>query len=169
MEVDGSEYQAQIVLAPSRPNITGKRCIFLAGTTSGDDWRKSITGALSHLPITIFNPLRTDWDSSWREDRTFEPFREQVEWELDMQEQADIVVIYYGPETDAPIALLELGLCARFGKAIVACHPEYRKKGNVQIVSQRLGIEFLDGSHDLAQVVDRRLRALLDEGRGSHS
>ncbi|KAK3332789.1 hypothetical protein B0T19DRAFT_448654 [Cercophora scortea] len=158
---------AQVVFAPARPKIAGKRSVFLAGTTSrassGLDWRETLTNALSHLPVTIFNPLRPDWDSSWREDITFAPFREQVEWELDMQEQADVVVVYYGPGTDAPISLLELGLCARSGKAIVACHQHYKKRGNVQIVSQRLGIEFLDASGDLAGVVIGRLRRLWDQ------
>ncbi|KAK3693247.1 hypothetical protein B0T22DRAFT_449280 [Podospora appendiculata] len=157
---------AQVVLAPSRPKIAGKRSVFLAGTTSrtsGPDWRETLIDALSCLPVTIFNPLRPDWDSSWREDITFGPFREQVEWELDMQERADVVVVYYGAGTDAPISLLELGLCARSGKAIVACHQHYRKRGNVHIVSQRLGIEFLDASGDLAGAVIGRLRQMLDQ------
>ncbi|KAK3315771.1 hypothetical protein B0H66DRAFT_604088 [Apodospora peruviana] len=165
----GSKHQkAQVVVAPSRPTIAGQKSVFLAGTTTrtaGPDWRETLTNALSHLPVTIFNPMRTDWDSTWQEDPAFEPFREQVEWELDMQEHADIVVVYYGPHTDAPISLLELGLCARSGKAIVACHREYKKRGNVYIVSQRLGIEFVDVEDDLVAVVDRRLKNLLEETR----
>ncbi|KAL2134089.1 hypothetical protein VTI74DRAFT_1085 [Chaetomium olivicolor] len=160
---ESRERTAQIIQAPSRPAITGQKSIFLAGTTSrigGPEWRETLTEALAHLPITIFNPLRPDWNSSWREDVSFAPFRVQVEWELDMQEQADIIVVYFGPGTDAPISLLELGLCARAGKAIVACHHEYRKRGNVQIVCQRFGIEFLDADGDLAQAVMNRVKGL---------
>ncbi|KAK0710067.1 hypothetical protein B0T26DRAFT_743278 [Lasiosphaeria miniovina] len=164
---DTSQRKAQVVLAPSRPAVTGKKSVFLAGTTSrtgGPEWRDVLADALAHLPVTIFNPLRHDWDSTWREDIDFAPFREQVEWELDMQERADVVVVYYGPATDAPISLLELGLCARSAKAIVACHKDYRKRGNVYIVSQRLGIEFLDAEDDLAASVINRLKLLLAQG-----
>lgn len=156
--------QAQLIQAPSRPAITGKISVFLAGTTSrtsGPDWRETLTAVITHLPVTIFNPLRPDWDSSWREDITFTPFREQVEWELDMQERADVVVIYFGPGTDAPISLLELGLCARSGKAVVACHQDYRKRGNVQIVCQRFGMDFMDAGDAWEVEVIRRLESLL--------
>ncbi|KAK0640750.1 hypothetical protein B0T16DRAFT_418408 [Cercophora newfieldiana] len=161
-----STSRAQIVPAPLRPDLVGKRSVFLAGTTTrttGPDWREALTNAIAHLPVTIFNPLRVDWDSSWREDVDFPPFHEQVHWELDMQERADVIVVYYGPGTDAPISLLELGLWARSGKAIVACHRDYKKRGNVHIVSQRLGIEFLDADDDFIAPVARRLQALLDE------
>ena len=80
-----------------------------------------------------------------------------------MQEKADVVVVYYGPHTDAPISLLELGLCARSGKAIVACHRDYKKRGNVHIVSLRLGVDFMDADDDFVSFVSRRLHQLLDE------
>lgn len=160
---------AQIVQAPSRPQVTGLKSVFLAGSTSRTsepDWRETLTKAISHLPVTVFNPLRADWDSSWREDITFAPFREQVEWELDMLERADVLVVYYGPCTDAPISLLELGLCAGSGKVIVACHREYRKRGNVQILCRRYGIEFMDAVDDVAAAVIRRLGVLLGKADG---
>ena len=158
-----SNARAQVVAAPERQKPTGKRSIFLAGTTSCHDWRKDLIDAIAHLPVTIFNPLRSDWDSSWREDIEFPPFAEQVHWELDMQEHADVVVVYYGPGTDAPISLLELGLCARSGKAIVACHKEYRKRGNVFIVSKRLGIDFIDADDNFVGAIAQRLDQLVNE------
>ena len=153
----------QLVRAPDRPEFTGRRSVFLAGTTTkvGDepDWRDSLARQLSRLPITMINPLLLDW-KDWPEDITYAPFREQVEWELDMQEKADIVLIYYGPGTLAPISLLELGLCARTSKAIVCCHKEYKKRGNVQIVAKRYGIEFLENEKDMAAAVIRKLGSL---------
>ena len=159
--------QAQVINAPSRPPIDSHVSIFLAGTTTktgtGPDWRDTLIDALSHLPVAIFNPLRPDWDSSWREQVDFAPFRQQVEWELDMKERSEIVVLYFGPHTDAPISLLELGLCARHNReVIVVCDRDYRKRGNVQIVSRRLGLTFLDGDEDLAPVVIERARMCLD-------
>lgn len=162
---DGTERKVQVVPAPARPELKGKCSLFLAGTTTrttGPDWRQVLIDAIAGLPVTVFNPLRPDWDSSWREDPEFVPFREQVEWELDMQERADVIVVYYGPHTDAPISLLELGLCARSGKAIVACHRDYKKRGNVLIVSQRLGIQLLDTEDDFVGAVLKRLSKLLN-------
>lgn len=157
--------------APARPTVVGQRSVFLAGTIAktarGVDWRDVVIEALSHLPVTIFNPLRPDWDSSWKEDAEFHPFREQVEWELDMQDHADIVFVYYGPGTEAPISLLELGLAARVGKAMVACHRDYKKRGNVHIVSQRLGFDFLDADEDFISSVVKKVESLLGEDDGS--
>ncbi|GAB1315465.1 hypothetical protein MFIFM68171_05675 [Madurella fahalii] len=154
----------QIIQAPSHPHVSGLKSVFLAGTTSGTSgpsWRERLAAALSDLPVIVFNPFRADWDSSWREDVTFAPFQEQVEWELEMQERADVVVVYFGPGTDAPISLLELGLCARSNKAIVACHRDYRKRGNVEIVCKRYGIEFLNAEEDWTASVIGRLKNLL--------
>ncbi|KAJ8105223.1 hypothetical protein ONZ43_g7512 [Nemania bipapillata] len=116
VEMPGSGTKCQIINAPARERPRGEKKVFLAGTTSptdDGDWH---------------------WDSTWREDISFTPYREQVEWELDMQESADIVVVYFHPATKAPISLLELGLCARTGKAIVVCPEGFWKRGNVQIV-----------------------------------
>lgn len=76
------------------------------------------------MPVTIYNPYRSDWDSSWHEDINFAPYREQVEWELEKQEKADIIVIYFYPASHAPVSLLELGLCARVPGKIIVVYPE---------------------------------------------
>ncbi|OIW25420.1 hypothetical protein CONLIGDRAFT_93079 [Coniochaeta ligniaria NRRL 30616] len=149
--------KAQVILAPSRQTFQYSFAIFLAGTTTAPEWREALVASLSHQPITIINPLRRDWDSTWREDETFEPFREQVQWELDMQEKSSLVVVYFGPDTDAPISLLEFGLCARLNKGLVVCHPNYRKRGNVQIICRRYNIRVMDSFDGLAEAVIDKL------------
>ncbi|EAQ85413.1 hypothetical protein CHGG_09427 [Chaetomium globosum CBS 148.51] len=151
-----SQFQkVQIIQAPSRSAIVGELSVFLAGTTtksSYPDWRQALIEAVSHLPITVLNPLRLDWDHTWGP----EQISAQVEWELDMQELADVVIVFFGPETDAPISLLELGLSARSGKAIVACHRDYTKRVNVEIVCRRFGLEFIHADVDLAESVIKK-------------
>ncbi|KAI1422467.1 hypothetical protein F5Y12DRAFT_618323 [Xylaria sp. FL1777] len=157
--------KCQIINAPSREPSRGAKTIFLAGTTTPTnerDWREWLSELLADEPLTIYNPLRTDWDSTWREDISFEPYREQVEWELDMQEIADIVVVYFHPASKAPISLLELGLCARTGKAIVVCPEGYWKRGNVQMVCNRYAIEMVDGVNALKEAIMRKLRESAD-------
>ena len=151
----------QMIYAPSDEAPRGVKTVFLAGTTSKvdkSDWRETLSTSLSDVPVTIYNPYRADWDSSWREDISFAPYRKQVEWELDKQEQADIVVVYFHPATQAPISLLEFGLCARLpGKAIVVCPEGYWKRGNVQIVCKKFGVEMLDNVDGLREAIVRRL------------
>jgi hypothetical protein len=77
-----------------------------------------------------------------------------------MQEKADVIALYFGPEAKAPISLLELGLFARSKKTIVACPEGYWKKGNVQIVRAKYGIELVDDLENLVEAVTNRLRAL---------
>lgn len=149
--------KAQVILAPSRQIFQYHYAVFLAGTTTAPDWRDALIASLTDQPITIINPLRRDWDSTWREEETFEPFREQVQWELDMQEKANLVVLYFGPDTDAPISLLELGLCARLNKALVVCHPSYRKRGNVQMICRQYNIRLTDSFDGLAEAVVDKL------------
>lgn len=74
-----------------------------------------------------------------------------------MMEAADVIAVYFGPKAQAPISLLELGLFARTGKVVVACPKGYWKRGNVQIVCSRLGIELLDTLDELVQSLIKKL------------
>jgi hypothetical protein len=126
--------------------------IFLAGittSTEGPDWRQALTDALINYPVTIFNPNRPDWDSTWREDFSDKRWAEQVSWELDMQEAADMLVFMFHRATEAPISLMELGLAVRTKPVIVCAHHEYRKRGNVDAVCRRYGIKLLSSEEEL--------------------
>ena len=153
--------RSQIIRAPSNAVAEGVKSVFLAGAISkaeARDWREELCAALADAPITIYNPHRPDWDGSWREDINFAPYREQVEWELEKQDQADIVVVFFHPDTQAPISLLELGLCARVpGKAIVCCPEGYWKRGNVQVVCKKLEIEMVEEVSGLKDAILKRL------------
>lgn len=163
-----AQQRSQVIYAPSGQLPQGLKSVFLAGTTSkvdATDWRETLSALLSDHRITIYNPYRADWDSTWREDINFPPYREQVKWELEKQEQADIVVVYFHPATQAPISLLELGLCARQpGKAIVYCPEGYWKRGNVQMVCEKFGIEIVDSIEELKNGIVKRLPS--DPGQG---
>jgi Nucleoside 2-deoxyribosyltransferase like len=153
--------RSQVIYAPSDELPRGLKSVFLAGTTNKVDtvdWRESLSISLSDAPVTIYNPYRADWDSSWREDINFAPYREQVEWELEKQGKADIVIVYFHPATQAPISLLELGICARVpGKALVVCPEGYWKRGNVQIVCKKFGVEMVDTVDGLKEAIMKRL------------
>ncbi|KAH6618295.1 hypothetical protein B0J18DRAFT_437048 [Chaetomium sp. MPI-SDFR-AT-0129] len=161
--------KAQVIPAPGRAPTTGKLSVFLAGSITaskaGPDWRVPLIASLRNHQFTLFNPLRAEWDGTWREDISHIQFHEQVDWEQDMQERADVLVVYFGAMTDAPISLLELGLSARSPtkKIIVVCHNLYPKLGYVEIVSRRLGLDFfrVRDEDDLLRGVQERLFKLL--------
>lgn len=148
-------------MAPAAYEKTGLT-VFLSGSidTPPATWQKTMTAELSHLDVTLLNPHREDWDATWREDPSFKPWAEQVKWELDGMENADIMAVYFGPRTPAPITLLELGLWARSGKCVVGCSENYPKRGNVRVVCERYEIEFVGTVGELVDGVKRKLQEL---------
>ena len=119
------------------------RSIFLAGSIemgSADDWQSRLTAALAERDVALLNPRRDEWDASWRQSIEEPKFREQVEWELDNLDRADVIAMWFAAETKAPITLLELGLHAASGKLIVGCPDGFWRKGNVEVVCERYGI-----------------------------
>jgi hypothetical protein len=56
--------------------------IFLAGSIEmgkAIDFQRMIIEATPNMPYIYFNPRRNDWDSSWKQVKENENFREQVE------------------------------------------------------------------------------------------
>lgn len=163
LRVDKPRPKHQLIRAPSDKESRFVKSVFLAGTTStvdGHNWHELVTAAMFEVPITIYDSYRKDWDSAWREDIEFAPYREQVEWEVERQEKADMVVLYFDPASQAPVSMLELGLCARVpGKAIVLCPEGYCKRGNVQVVCRKYGVEMVDSVDELKEAIMKRLPA----------
>ncbi len=60
--------------------------------------------------------------------------------ELDALDAADIIFMYFSPNTKSPISLLELGLYANTKKMLVCCPDGFWRKGNVEVVCERFDI-----------------------------
>jgi hypothetical protein len=133
----------KIIKAPQSIASARHPFIFLAGSIEmgkADEWQKRFEYMVQDLPGTIFNPRRDDWDSSWHQDINNDHFYEQVQWELQALDEADVIAMYFDPNTKSPITLLELGLHADNKGLIVACPDGFYRKGNVDIVCDRYGI-----------------------------
>ena len=153
---------ARVILAPDRTTEIVGKSVFLAGSIDmGEaiDWQAATIEALADRPITILSPRRTDWDGSWPQDAAFAPFREQVEWELDMLDRADVIMLFFASGSKSPISLLELGLYAKSKRIVVGCPAGFYRRGNVQIVCERCGIEMVDSFEELLKAAERRLEA----------
>lgn len=131
-----------VYMAPEKSPVVNPISLFLAGSIdmgSAVDWQTQVTNALKDYSVDIYNPRRSDWDSTWEQDIKNDKFREQVQWELYHQTMASLICFYFDPKGQAPITLLELGLF--HDKNIVVCCPDgYFRKGNVDVVCNYYGI-----------------------------
>jgi hypothetical protein len=122
----------------------GLATVFLAGSIDegrAEKWQDEAITALSHLPVTILNPRRDNWNADLRQDIDEPVFTAQVDWELDGIEAADFVLFHFSPAGPAPITLLELGKATALRKRIaVSCPEGYWRRGNVQVVCRRAGV-----------------------------
>ena len=141
----------------SRPSV------FLAGSIEqgvAEDWQSALARELSDLDITVLNPRREAWDATWAQEMAFAPFREQVEWELEAQDQASLIAFYFSPGTQSPITLLELGLAAAARRPTVVCCPEgFWRRGNIDIVCARYGIPQVPALGELAGYIRQAVGA----------
>jgi hypothetical protein len=106
---------------------------------SAPDWQSELVRALA-VDATFLDPRRAEWDATWRQSIEEPQFRGQVEWELDGLEAADVIAMWFVPETKSPITLLELGLHARGGKLVVGCPDGFWRRGNIEVVCARFGV-----------------------------
>lgn len=134
-----------------------KPLVFLAGSIDmgkAEFWQDEVAAALKDC--VVLNPRRDDWDNTWVQSIDHPQFKEQVEWELQAMEDADLIVLYLSPGSFSPISLLEFGLF--HSKPMIVCCPEgFYRKGNVDIVCRRYDVPQADSLDDLVE----KARALL--------
>lgn len=134
------------------PYLLNKHSIFLAGSIEmgkAEDWQSYVKKKLSNEDVILLNPRRERWDPTWDQSHKNTKFKQQVVWELDAMDDADLILFYFDPKTKSPITLLELGLHAKFGNVVVCCPTGYWRKGNVEIVCQRYGIPLFETLDEL--------------------
>lgn len=136
------------VIRPPVPFKEGEKLsVFLAGAIdngTAQDWQEPAIQTLSDLDIDILNPRRDEWDASWRQSIDNPDFKQQVVWELAGLEQVDVVLFNFPGNSQAPVSLLELGLCAQRNNVVVCCERNYWRRGNVEIICEKCEIPFFD-------------------------
>lgn len=132
------------IKAPNEIGQGYRPSVFLAGSIdmgAAEDWQAVVAKMMAPSGWTLLNPRRSDWDNSWKQEIQNPQFYEQVDWELNALERADVILMYFAPGSQSPISLLELGLFAQSGRMIVVCPEGFWRKGNVDIVCQRYHIQ----------------------------
>jgi hypothetical protein len=148
---------ADIVKAPGK-YTKNKFTVFLAGAIDmgqAEDWQTKVTKSLEDLDVLILNPRRDDWDSSWKQEKTDPQFSEQVNWEQDGIEAADLILVVFTKDSKAPITFLELGMNMKSNKVLVFCPDGFYRKGNVDICCDRNEVPVYEDLDEL--VKDARL------------
>lgn len=144
--------------------------IFLAGSIDmgkAFEWQPTVAAILEGIPEVgeIYNPRRLDFQQDAEQSLNNPYFSEQVNWEMDHLDSADIVFMYLDPASKAPISLLEMGYMSKTDKLIVCCPHGFWRKGNVDIMCFREGIPvFTDmGSAivHLRKTIERRYKEIV--------
>ncbi len=141
-------------------NIEQYTKIFLAGSIEMGKaimWQPDVISKLSNEKILFYNPSRDDWDSSWEQVIENPEFNKQVTWELQKQEESDIIIMYFDPNTISPVTLIEYGLHVKSGKLIVYCPDGYFKKGNIDITSAMYDVTMVNSFDELIETIKKRL------------
>lgn len=131
-----------------------EQVIFLAGTIdngASEDWQtKTGQFIVDNYSSVVLNPRRDEWDSTWEQSIDNPLFKQQVLWELDGMDRANIIIINLLAGSMSPISLMELGLHApRRVLMFVACEPGFWRRGNVQVVCERHNIPLYDNIDQL--------------------
>jgi hypothetical protein len=149
------------VYPPNRTDKHRNPCmidVFMAGSIEmglAEDWQPIATAAIEDLePVhRILNPRRADWDSTQAQRVDNPYFAEQVNWELDHIEQADVVYMYFDPNTKSPISMVEVGYILgmrreiksrsphlRATPLVIYCPDDFWRSGNMAVMCDRAGI-----------------------------
>ena len=142
----------EVFKPPSSPTKTrGVLSVFLAGSIEmgkAEDWQSKVQEALKDESVMLFNPRRDDWDASWEQNLKNKEFAAQVKWEHDYLEVADVIFLYFDPDTKSPISLMELGLFADKKDIIVICPDGFYRKGNVEFICKEYGLSLFNTLED---------------------
>ena len=162
LSFDSVAQNALIIKSPNLVPTEDKRTkIFLGGSIDlgkAENWQAKVEQSLSNSNVILLNPRRDDWNKDWKPVSSDKNFRIQVEWELNALEQADYIIMYFAPQSQSPISLLELGLYAKNKKLLVVCPEGFWRKGNVDIVCEKYKIEMFDSIDSLLNTLKTKIR-----------
>ena len=160
------------VKAPQQYKIDKKiPIIFLAGSIEMNKatlWQNKIVEALKDYDCLILNPRRDDYDVNQKQDVNNPYFEEQLEWDHDGLDAADIVLFYFEPNTKSPITLEELGLVAHnvfvgFKKSVVLCPEGFWRKGNVDYTVRRYDFDEANSFEELIEKAKFYIKQVVED------
>ena len=140
-----------IIITPETENQESKnKSVFLAGTIDNGDslnWQDKTIIELINLGFDcdIYNPRREHWNSN----SSVDDLINQIKWEQDHLDKADMIVMVLLDDSKSPISLLELGLYAKSKKIVVFCTTNFYRWDNVRLTCDKYHIELIQDLNPL--------------------
>jgi len=137
-------------------HTSNEKSLFVAGWISNcPNWQEEFILYFKDKTITIFNPRRKNFDIN---NKNLE--LEQITWEHNHLEKADIISFWFPKETLCPIVLYELWKYIKSDKQIfIWVDSEYQRKSDVEIQTKLVNpdIEIVYSIKDLAEQILKTL------------
>lgn len=130
--------------------------VFLGGSIEmgkAVDWQAEIARDFKAFDVTFFNPRRDKWDPTWEQKASNPKFSEQVNWEMDYLEEVDLALFFIQGDTKSPISIGEIYYLAAMvpDKLIVACEPDFWRRGNLEVLRQRKNFVLVSSLKELKE------------------
>lgn len=85
----------------------------------------------------------------WQQSIDNDEFSKQVNWELEVLEKCDLIIMYFDANTKSTVSMLEFGLFSRSKKMFVCCPEGFWRKRNIDIVCNRYNIPQFNSLKDM--------------------
>jgi len=129
-----------VITAPDNTDVPGFK-LYLAGAIdmgAAEDWQAEVIQRLDGLPgLVLINPRRARF--------TPDTLDEQIKWELDAMERADLILMWLPDTAKAPVSLFEAGLYWNSGKLLLGAGPKFYRRRNLELTNRRPLESTLDG------------------------
>lgn len=151
------------IVAPDKepPRVQSAFGVFLAGAIdmgAAVDWQSWIIAALEGRSLLhLFNPRREAF--------TPDTLDEQIAWELDALNRAEVVLMWFPASAKAPVAMLETGLFMQSGKLVIGAEPGFYRRRNLEMTCDYFNVRLCDSLGMLAGMVVHRYAKWIGEAQ----
>jgi hypothetical protein len=133
-----------VVTAPETTRAEGFK-VYLAGAIdmgAAVDWQAQVIEALNDLPsLILFNPRRAHFTPDME--------TEQIEWELNAMDAADLIFLWFPKDARAPVSLFEAGLFMDSGKLLIGAEHGFYRRRNLELTCPRHGVPCVYSALDM--------------------
>ena len=159
----------EVYKAPEKYPSDSKFTLFLGGSIEmgkAELWQDKLTDKLKDFDIRILNPRRDDYDAGQKQSIDNPYFKEQVTWELDGLDRADLIVMYLQPDTLSPISMMEIGIYINtldWNKQMIICCPDgFWRRGNIEILVDRYPFhcKLVDNFEELEKLIIEKIKTI---------
>lgn len=136
--------------------------VFLAGTIemgAVPDWQKDAANKIASMVDDDHHPVFM----SPRRDTGFKPGmeEEQIVWEQDRLDSADLIYMYIDENSKSPISLLEFGEYIGTGKLITVCGKRFYRYQNLEYTARHKGMRIYNDVDEAMAEVARRVNIMM--------